>query len=749
MRNIRNTLLNALQTLGLVLRLLWVFFPGVLLLGIAGILTSQLLQGQDAIVLALESRWRGFFVITALVFWATVTWYSSRLIAYNKDEIFLRFPKGLYHAPRLLGYACFAVALHAFLVLPGHSIGRWPALGCLTADIVMYFLLHRLFARMRDKWTDARLLRLRRISWGLFSIGVLAGGWLNMPLAYVLSIPVLQACALFNVVVRRKLRSTSTATSLHHPATARKGRNWLALQWVLTDQHTAGPRIRNATTLEGELAIFRWFNAISILSVCIYLAAIFLLPAARLISPLPIVMLALGVLVGFANLLTVLSIKFETNLHFVFVALVFLIGLFTEPHDVRTITPPDPSAGNGYAYRPGLHEYFRQWTDARRADLDDTALTTYPVVIAIADGGASRSGYWTAGVLARIEDESQGRFSRHLFCLSGASGGSVGNTAFYASLQADSTERRHSSHLDRCRNYLSNDFLSFTLARLLGPDLFKPIFPFDAVYDRAAALEKSLESVPQATFIARTMADPLSQHIITGLADKPALLINTTRMQDGRPGVVSTLRLDESVFGKRIDVLSTLPTTEDIRLSTAAVLGARFPYISPAGRLHGNYFVDGGYFDNSGAGVAHEILIALHQAIADSLRLNPRHRLRKLRFHVIHTRNSTIDEKPVGKVHPLVNDLAAPINTLLGAYSTQTDVNNLRLVRYLQSIPDNRGTYWNIDLYRTGETEVFPMNWVISQASRNRMDERLRTHPAIDAFKVALSTKDRGGFPGR
>ena len=99
----------------------------VLLLGIAGILTSQLLQGQDAIVLALESRWRGFFVITALVFWATVTWYSSRLIAYNKDEIFLRFPKGLYHAPRLLGYACFAVALHAFLVLPGHSIGRWPA----------------------------------------------------------------------------------------------------------------------------------------------------------------------------------------------------------------------------------------------------------------------------------------------------------------------------------------------------------------------------------------------------------------------------------------------------------------------------------------------------------------------------------------------------------------------------------------------------------------------------------------------
>lgn len=36
----------------------------------------------------------------------------------------------------------------------------------------------------------------------------------------------------------------------------------------------------------------------------------------------------------------------------------------------------------------------------------------------------------------------------------------------------------------------------------------------------------------------------------------------------------------------------------------------------------------------------------------------------------------------------MANELAAPVTSLLGAYSTQTDVNNLHLVRYLPSMPD-------------------------------------------------------------
>ena len=76
-------------------------------------------------------------------------------------------------------------------------------------------------------------------------------------------------------------------------------------------------------------------------------------------------------------------------------------------------------------------------------------------------------------------------------------------------------------------------------------------------------------------------------------------------MQDGRPGVVSTMKLDYNIFGRRLDVLDSLRPGEDVHLSSMVILGARFPYVSPAGRIRNNYFVDGGYFDNSGAGVVH------------------------------------------------------------------------------------------------------------------------------------------------
>lgn len=122
---------------------------------------------------------------------------------------------------------------------------------------------------------------------------------------------------------------------------------------------------------------------------------------------------------------------------------------------------------------------------------------------------------------------------------------------------------------------------------------------------------------------------------------------------------------------------------------------------------------------------------------------NTSHWLGKLRFHAIHARNSTIDEKPAGKGHPMANELAAPVTSLLGAYSTQTDVNNLHLVRYLPSMPDKGNAYCSTDRYQKGEEELFPMNWVISEASLRRMDEQLQKHPGIDAFKQMLA----GGTP--
>jgi hypothetical protein len=331
--------------------------------------------------------------------------------------------------------------------------------------------------------------------------------------------------------------------------------------------------------------------------------------------------------------------------------------------------------------------------------------------------------------LGKIQEESSGHFSKQVFCLSGASGGSLGNISFYATLINKSGHHTTKTVQD----YLSNDFLSFPLVRLLGPDIILPLVPFHLLHDRAAALEKSFQSTKKENEITQVMNLPFSALQLRHDSSYalPLIFINCTRMQDGTPAVVSNLNIEKNVFGKRIDVLKSLDSTKDLSVATAVALGARFPYFSPAGRIGNQYFVDGGYFDNSGAGVVHEMLLDLQSMIMDSIKNNPQHPYKKIRFNVLHITNEPETEKKIEKTHPLVNDLAAPVKTILGSYARQTDINNLRLYKYLLEIYKGDTTYRSINLYKKGEEEDYPMNWSISDQSLGRMNRRLATHEGV------------------
>jgi hypothetical protein len=110
----------------------------------------------------------------------------------------------------------------------------------------------------------------------------------------------------------------------------------------------------------------------------------------------------------------------------------------------------------------------------------------------------------------------------------------------------------------------------------------------------------------------------------------PLLLLNGTSVEsgcrfnasvlaaDGRPRHDSSARClaplahpEDGALGATVDLVDFVCQKEDIRLSTAAVLSARFPVISPSGHLAQGcaeqraaaktYIVDGGYLENSGA----------------------------------------------------------------------------------------------------------------------------------------------------
>jgi hypothetical protein len=208
-------------------------------------------------------------------------------------------------------------------------------------------------------------------------------------------------------------------------------------------------------------------------------------------------------------------------------------------------------------------------------------------------------------------------------------------------------------------------------------------------------------------------------------ASMPAIFINCTRVQDGTPAALSNIRMDKKSFGQRIDILRELKPTEDISVASSIVLGARFPVFSPAGRIRNNYFVDAGYLDNSGAGITHELLIDLHAMITDSLKKNPGHPYGKIRFQVLHITNDPVQKPLPQKIHPLLNDLAAPVMTLSGTHARQTDYHNLRLKRYLQEITGDTSSYKVINLYENGWKEPLPMNWTLSPTATEKINSRL------------------------
>ncbi|WP_298739349.1 hypothetical protein [uncultured Chitinophaga sp.] len=729
-------IIRLLLQLSVYLRIFIVFAAAIVLLLLAAWCFWWLPQGTDMILKATETRWSGIVLLLMLFFWAYVNWYSGRILAFRKNQRFNWFPVGwepvfLKHLPGLLGFLCFTVVGLAILQAPS-GIGKRPG-ALLPVITLLHIALYASASQLMKVWGNrlaARNQLLQVCTWLLVSVfgAILLCGWINTPSSLVTGICWMQYACLFLINNRAKLNLLNTRW-LRSPFFTR------FLEKVWNDAGSA------QTRRPEEALLFAIFNGISLIAAICYFTAIFYLPFANSIGSFSFALLGLGVLLGFANIISLLSILSGINFTVVYIVLVVIIGYLFEPHNVR-IYKHRNSTEKVFDERQHLEEFFVQWLQQRETEIRRDSI--YPVFFVLADGGASRSGYWTAAVLTRLEEASDRRFSRHLLCLSGESGGSMGNSAFFCLLQQrDSIYQTGHTLQQEAKEYLKSDFLTYTLARMMGPDMFRPVFPFPFIYDRAAALEYATEhAAPDSIIIGRSFMQLMSG-LIARRGDSayklPILHLNTTRMQDGAPGLVSNIIIDSTIFGKRIDVLDLLEPGQDIRLSTAVILGARFPYINPAGRIGNNYFVDGGYFDNSGAGAVHEMIMQLHQWSNDSSWYSRYPRLRtlqladKLRWYVIHITNGRQDPLVLRKVHPVVNDLFSPVQTLIGSYNTQTVVNNLRLIRYLGELNKDT-TYFPISLYEKNDSSVYPMNWAISDTTLRRMNNRLDHYPRLDSL---------------
>lgn len=728
----------------------WLFFPAILFILFGFMCFWELTQGKDVMIITLENRKVFGLFLLALIFWMVTTWYSSRLVAKAKElqhgNSHMMWQTLRIHGPRILGFTCITIIILAFFQLPVPYTPKLSKRLCyilLFFSFSWYFIIYQTLNRFLARKNLAKEDQLRfwnRVRFTNYTILVIASllvilsKWIWGLIALLLYY---QLAFLVFILTRRNIIDAkgqySSLNKEQYDFDNTKLSIWKKIRRLVTDIE--------------DSRYFQAFTIIGLVATSVYLATILSVQFSTWLGTFPFLLLAFGILVILGNVVAVFSILGRFNFHLLLLTLAFIIGYFVEPHYTRLIKNENNSK---FSERQSLKEYFNQWINdpVRQQMLQNDSIKKFPIFFVMANGGASRSGYWTASVLSKLEDETKGDFSKNLFCLSGASGGSIGNGTFFSLLRSRDNLQKYdpsdSAFVKASVNYLKSDFLTYTLARTLGPDVFRNLVTLYNVNDRASALSHAIEKAPGSkNFLYDSLGVPFSQ-IITQKNKAyhlPILCINTTRMQDGSPGVISNIKISDSVFNGRIDVLSLLNEKQDMRLSTGIVLGASFPYLSPAGRIdykkcdtcktEANYFVDGGYFDNSGAGVVFEMIFDLQRIIEADTTLKNKN---KIEFNIIHITNDLTDKIELKSVNPLMNDLAAPFKTLLGAYGTQTSVNDLRLKTYINNLYNDKLHYTTLSLYKKNDQMDYTMSWVISKYVLNAIDRRLRSDDELDSL---------------
>jgi hypothetical protein len=740
------------------LKVLELYLLNILLIAFLSVCLWALPQSGDLLVKTSEatSVFSRFYLMCALYFYVFIAWYTSRAVAWQSKA----YEKSnfsswmMLHLPRLMGFYIYSVLVLSYLDSPlflDGLISFWLFLGALVFDFFLFLILERLF-RWKGTRSERFIAFYNFVFWFnillIFICALIPGKW---------SLLVFAVCSqgMFLFLVVNRGLAMNIGNKVCPPR--------------LLDRIFQRLKVNETETL-----LFSVLQIVYTFGFIVYLSSVIWLRFAINAGTLTILFCALGVIAGAANLLKTLSFIFKINLTLILVLTLFIFGFFSEPHQVK-LQDTETNMPTSFQDRQNFEAYLKLWMEHHTREFQQDSIV--PMIFVHADGGASRSGYWVASVLSKLEDQSG--FSRNLFCLSGASGGSVGNATFFSLLylrnQASSRARLKdniASFLPQAQAFLGTDFLSYTLARMLGPGAL--INPMAAIIpDRAQALERSLEAgAKDSTGINRFFNTKFSS-LLAKNSDKaynlPILCINVTQMQDGNPALVSNIQIDSSVSKARLDILGQIQIGKDINLSTATILSARFPYLSPAGLIiekavdplnptlkvqQHHYYVDGGYFDNSGAGIVQEMIQKIERLKSDTAVAQhgktkfDTKLLKKLRYVIIHITNSRGGKGSLPRIHPLKNDLFAPIITIAGTYGSQTAVNNARLEDYYYSLnrnnkpvaPAGLNQYFDINLYTQDPEESYPMNWVISDSVRRKMDRRLSTQDTlnklIDAFKL-------------
>jgi hypothetical protein len=364
-------------------------------------------------------------------------------------------------------------------------------------------------------------------------------------------------------------------------------------------------------------------------------------------------------------------------------------------HDVRVISF-DPEAATSALYPDADAEPssttgllavedigglpFEAWLAKNCLDESPAGRGDVPMVFVSSSGGGIRAAYWTTAVLDQLtevfdlEAEAYSPVgvdcddpNNRLFAISGTSGGALGAATYAIQLASPSSDP------DWYDDNLGGDYLSPTAAWLMVVDSPRTLFRFGSP-DRAEILERSWEAsnedlesglrefqaehpVPLLFFNGSTVESGcrFNASVVDMGIDPPRFVFDPTNstVHNVPPyRVPANCRAVDFVKQKRAipaaeatsDLNDFLCDEEDMPLSTAVLLSARFPIVSPVGRIStevkqadcktpiepssdlsaaerrslapiSTFVVDGGYIDRTGS----DAIVDVYLSVLDSV----------------------------------------------------------------------------------------------------------------------------------
>jgi hypothetical protein len=397
-----------------------------------------------------------------------------------------------------------------------------------------------------------------------------------------------------------------------------------------------------------------------------------------------------------------------------------------------------------------LNTYADNWLAQRKNEIDSFHKyfrRPYPVFLVNAYGGGIRAAAWTGKFIHHLDTlvynawlrsnspylSTRFDFQHYVFSYSGASGGTMGAAVLCAQRYAQLTSDTVLPHTDSL--FFSNDFLTPVIVPLLGRDMWFAFTGQQWVEDRARIQERTWEHHAETSRPSFRLDQKMSSYWnnpkIPG--EVPLLFSNSYLLDSGLKAIVAPVRLDPVDFpasylvnnrvgGRSVD-------SQELRLSTAALLSARFPFISPAGELDDfHHFMDGGLKENSGAETSAQLRVVLQRALdrrgwtADSVRI------------IMLSLNNSVSTVDSVRIAKNVFELSAPLTALMNNWVGNTikaDALNERdtaagKYRYFSVRPECSTDSSNLQ-------PVLPLGWQISDASLTFMD-RCLTDPRVAAI---------------